>query len=243
MAEAKNFRLSVRIKEAERRLLYLFGYRLVRDIEYDFAYRNILNTNSEILDVGGCGSLFPLILAKKGHRVTVYDFRTYPEKHQNLKTIKGSFLDNQLSDRQFDYIILISCIEHIGLGSYNAPLYEDGDWAAVQEIKRTLKTNGKAILTFPFTKEHTIIEGFERWYDIDRTKWLFSDLYILKEEYWIPEVKLLGHWIRWRPGTLHEAQEALRCHESQGLACFVISINPPNSHDAYFCLCSQNKGV
>jgi len=244
MAEAKNNRISVRIKEIERRLFHLLNCRLSRDVEYDFAYRNIFRSNDKlrILDVGGCGSLLPLILAKKNFEVTVFDFRSYPEVLPNLKVYKGDFLQNKLPDSYFDFVILISCIEHIGFGSYKAPRYDDGDFRAICEIKRILSSNGRAIITFPFAKTHTIIDKFERWYDADRIKKLFTGMYILKEEYWIPELKRLGHWIRWKPGELKEAQNSVNTYNTQSIACFVVSINPPNTSKGCFQLYHLNEG-
>ena len=64
--------LKVRMREMARRILRLFGGRSSRDVEYDFAYRNVVGDCLRILDIGGCDSLLPLILAKQGHQVTVY---------------------------------------------------------------------------------------------------------------------------------------------------------------------------
>lgn len=234
-------RLKVRIREAERRFLRLFNFKSGRDVEYDFAHRNVFGDGVKILDVGGCESLLPLMLAKRGFEVTVYDFRRYTESHSNLTTIEGSFLENKLPDDSFDYVILISTIEHIGFGSYQAPCYGDGDMKAMAEVKRVLSPSGRAILTFPFTLEHTVLEGFERWYDVNRVRQLFQDMYILKEEHWVPELKALGRWIKWKPGTLREAQISFEHCGYQSVACYVVSLNPPNQSETFFHICDLNK--
>jgi len=144
--------LKVRMREAARRILRLLGGRSNRDLEYDFAYRNVAGMHLRILDVGGCDSLLPLVLAKAGHMVTVYDFRSYPEHDPNLSVIQGDFLYNDLAANSFDTVIMISTLEHIGLGGYGAPEYLDADFEVMKELRRILVDGGKAILTFPFNE-------------------------------------------------------------------------------------------
>ena len=154
-------RFKVRFREFQRRLVIFLGGRSERDVEYDFAYRNVVGKSLRILDIGGCDSLLPLVLAKAGHLVTVYDFRHYPEKHPNLTVIQGDFLKNNLPDKSFDVVIMVSTIEHIGFGSYGAPVYPDADFVVMKEVRRLLVDSGRAILTFPFNREEKIIPGFE----------------------------------------------------------------------------------
>ena len=121
----------VRIRELMRRAIRFFDWESNRDREYNFARRHIVGDGVKVLDVGCCDSLLPLYLAKKGFRMTAFDFRKYFEHHPNLSIIEGDFLQNNLSDNAFDYVVMISTIEHIGFGSYGAPFYEDGDLRAI----------------------------------------------------------------------------------------------------------------
>ncbi len=239
--ESKHSKLKARTRECARRYVRLFNCKSSRDVEYDFVYRNVFGDKVKILNIGGCDSLFPLMLAKRGFKVTVYDFRSYTESHPNLTSIEGDFLENTLPDDSFDCAIMISTIEHIGFGSYRAPQHKDGDMKAMSEVKRILSPNGRAILTFPFTQKHRLIEGFERWYDAERVKRLFQGMYILKEEHWVPEIKLFGHWIKWRPGTLKEAQTSFEIHNCQSVACYVVSLNPPDQSETSFHIYDLNK--
>jgi SAM-dependent methyltransferase len=240
-SENRQGRLEVRIKDCERRFFRLFGFKVGRDVEYDFAYRNIFGNGLKILDIGGADSLLSLTLAKRGFKVTVYDFRGNPESHPNLTCVEGDFLENKLPDNSFDYIILVSTIEHVGFGSYLAPHYEDGDMRTIAEVKRLLSENGRAILTFPFTGKHRVIEGFERWYDVDRVKQLFQGMYILKEEHWVPETKFLGHWVNWRPGTLLEAQTSIEKCNYQSVACYVVSPHLKDHPETFFNIYDFNE--
>ena len=147
--------LKVRLRETSRRILRLFGGRWIRDVEYDFAYRNIAGKELRILDIGGCDSLLPLTFAKAGHTVIVYDFRLYQERHPNLTVIQSNFLENQLPPCSFDAVVMVSTIEHIGLGGYGAPEMSDADFEVMRELHRILADGGRVILTFPFNERES----------------------------------------------------------------------------------------
>lgn len=221
-----SIKLIVRFRELERRSLRLLGGRSERDAEYDFAYRHVTGRGLHIIDIGGCDSLLPLILARKGHRVTVYDFRLYPEKHPNLAVIRGDFLRNNLPANSFDIVMLISTIEHIGMGAYGAPEYPEADVKVMEEVNRILKEDGRAILTVPFDAREKVIPGFEKWYTPDRLKRLFQGWYILDAEFWVAEKKLLGRWVKWRPARMREAAQASERCGIHGTACFCLSKHP-----------------
>ena len=218
--------LKVRLREGARRILRLLGWRSERDVEYDFAYRNVVGSGLTILDIGGCDSLLPIVLAKAGHRVTVYDFRRYPERHPNLTVIQGDFLNNHLESASIDLVILISTIEHIGLGGYGAPEYPDADFKVMKEIYRILTDEGKVIVTFPFNERERVIPQFERWYTLERVRRLFEDWYVVDVEFWIAERKLFGRWVKWKPATMREAAEAYDKIGVQGVACFCLTKAP-----------------
>jgi SAM-dependent methyltransferase len=195
-------------------------------VEYDFAYRNIAGKELRILDIGGCDSLLPLTFAKAGHTVIVYDFRLYPERHPNLTVIQSNFLENQLPPCSFDAIIMVSTIEHIGLGGYGAPERPDADFEVMRELRRILVDGGRVILTFPFNERERVIPRFERWHTAERLQRLFEGWFILDVEFWIAERNLLGRWVKWRPATMQEAARAYETLGVQGVACFVLSNRP-----------------
>jgi SAM-dependent methyltransferase len=214
--------LKARMREGTRRVLRLFGGRSNRDVEYDFAYRNVVGKWLRILDVGGCDSLLPIAFAKAGHMVTVYDFRPYPEHHPNLTVIQGDFLHNELSADSFDVAVMVSTLEHVGLGGYGAPECTDADFEIMKELRRILVDGGKAILTFPFNDRERIIPQFERWYTPGRLQRLFDGWFVLDVEFWVAEKKLFGRWVKWRPTTMQEAAQAYGKIGIQGVACFAL---------------------
>jgi 2-polyprenyl-3-methyl-5-hydroxy-6-metoxy-1,4-benzoquinol methylase len=222
-------RFQVRFKEFKRRTIHYLGGFQCRDIEYDFVYRHVFGEGVSVLDVGGCESLLALQFAKRGYSVTVQDFRKYPEKHPNLSTIQGDFLTNTLPNQSFDFVVMVSAIEHMGFGSYGAPIYKDGDFLAMEQIKRILKPSGRIVLTFPIANKEIIVTGFERWYDIKRLQHLFEGMYILAEEYYVPSTKVFGKIVKWLPASLEQisdTDDVIKRYGYQCNACLEISPVP-----------------
>ena len=192
----------------------IFGRHTSRSIEYNFAMRNIFS-KGELLDVGSTGSLFPLKLANNGYNVYAVDVRKYHEKHPNL-TVKNT----PFPDKFFDMITCISAIEHIGLSAYGDPKYEKGDRLAMKEFKRILKTNGRLILTTPFSGEYKIMSlknTYERIYNYEKLSCLFQGWLIKKEEYYIPK-----KWKYWIKTTREEAEKIYDIYQRSNLSCFVL---------------------
>lgn len=220
-------KLKARIRELLRRSVRVLDWQSNRDVEYSFARRQVVGAGARVLDVGGIGGVIHLNLARADMQVSVYDFREYPEKHPNITSIQGDFLKNDLPDDHFDYVMLISAIEHVGFGGYGDPEYDDGDFEAFAEVKRVLKPDGKIVITFPFAGEHRIIPGFERWYDIERVRRLFDGMEIIAEEYYMPRRKVLGRWIDWVSVSLEQIKRVYTDQGCQGCACYVVSPVPP----------------
>jgi SAM-dependent methyltransferase len=74
------------------------------------------------------------------------------EAHPKLRFVRGDITNSGFPGSFFDCIVANSVLEHIGLDSpdYHDPSHLDGDFLAMGEIKRILKTNGTLILTLPF---------------------------------------------------------------------------------------------
>jgi 2-polyprenyl-3-methyl-5-hydroxy-6-metoxy-1,4-benzoquinol methylase len=96
-----------------------------RYIEYPFVLNNI-ELRPNILDVGCSGSMLPLLLKSLGYEVHGIDIRDYLPKNKFMFT-KGSICSTNYDDNEFDTIIAISTIEHIGLERYGAKYSNDYD--------------------------------------------------------------------------------------------------------------------
>ena len=152
------------------RMLYKIGYykpflwdisQSERIVEYGWVSKNIDIEEGRVLDVGCCGTFFPLQLAGMGLEVWGLDKKECELKHKNFKFVKGNILDADLPRNSFDIITLISTVEHIGLR-------EDGDFKCMERLHELLKDNGNLIVTAPFGKPHTF-EGY-RVYDMQRIR-------------------------------------------------------------------------
>jgi len=105
-----------------------------------------------ILDVGSRWSALPLYLSSLGHRVVATDL--VPLR------IQGSGPEMCLADcrrppfrpETFDAIVLVSTLEHIGLGWYDEIHDSDDDLAVMRELRTLTRPGGILLLTVPFGK-------------------------------------------------------------------------------------------
>lgn len=117
--------------------------------EYPWAMgRARLAANSEVLDAGCGASIFPVYLAKLGHRVTGLDLNV-PQGLNRAHNVKVNYCKGELSelpfdDDSFDAIFCISVIEH--LGHQGAP-------AALAEMRRVLKPEGRLLITTDYYED------------------------------------------------------------------------------------------
>lgn len=146
-----------------------------RIVEQPFVHGALagLPTGSRILDVGGGESLVGLGLASLGHRVTVVEPAGYPYEHPNLAVVEQT-LDEVEVDEPVDAVILLSAIEHFGIGAYanNGELDADADLAAMKRVRDLLAPDGVVVLTTPFGP--AAVNELERTYDVDRLRSLFD---------------------------------------------------------------------
>jgi len=172
------------------------------------------------MDIGSVGSLLPLKLAQKGHKIFTVDTRQYHEKHPNITSINKDINSTDFRDNFFDEIVCVSVLEHIGMSAYGDPSYQDGDKLTVQKFNKILKISGKLLITMPFAGEYKILpwlDTYEKIYNYKSIMTLFKDWTLIKEEYYIPESQ--KNWIR----TNRESAE--KVHDSyprSNLACFIF---------------------
>ena len=146
-----------------------------RIVEQPFVHAALaaLPVGSRIVDVGGGESLVGLGLASLGHRVTVIEPAGYPYEHPNL-TVYERTLEEYEPDEPVDAVILLSAIEHFGIGAYanNGELDADADLAAMKVVRDLLAPDGVVVLTTPFGPG--AVNELERTYDLDRLRSLFD---------------------------------------------------------------------
>jgi hypothetical protein len=119
-------------------------------VEVPLVLRNLRPQETRVLDFGGFESLLPLSLAALGHHVTVLDQRPYPFSHPNLQALcRDIFGDLNGVQRDFDAVISISTIEHLGLGGYGDVRREDGDRVGVDRLWSLVRPGGRLLATVP----------------------------------------------------------------------------------------------
>lgn len=174
------------------RFLPYLGFDYCRLVEWQFILKNLAKKRPlKILDVGCCASLFIYELAHYGKTWGI-DTRPYGESlPKNIKFLQADVLKMPFVDNYFDCITLVSVIEHLGLGSYQAPHYRDGDFKAMKELKRVLKKGGQLFLTTVIANQHRV-NSLTRFYDEKRLNKLVKGFLVVKEKYYIFRKKWLA---------------------------------------------------
>jgi SAM-dependent methyltransferase len=128
-----------------------------------------LQAHTRILDIGCTGSILTPLVASLGYEVTgldlsrprILDVLGLP----NLAFHLGDARRMKFADCFFDAVLLVSTLEHIGIGGrYGSDEDSEGDKKAIKEIARTLKPKGLLILTVPFGR-HVVVRPYNRIYD------------------------------------------------------------------------------
>ena len=145
----------------------------VRCVEFPLVFQHLeLKPGGRLLDVGSGQSHFPLYVASRTDTTVVAldaSPRVLWQKDTEARFVRRGIVppgrlqvvvadarDTSLGDGEFDYISLISTIEHVE---------GDGDSVAIQEMARLLKPGGRIVLTVPYN------------YDCYRDFWVSDDTY------------------------------------------------------------------
>ena len=155
-----------------------------RIVEYAFVIRALQRAIADmrILDFGCGESLLPITLATMGAEVVGTDLLDYEFEHPNFSFRKGDFLEAEFPADHFDAVIAISSVEHVGLGSYGSPCYENGDVSVVREFRRILRPAGALLLTVPFGKRR--VDSNQRIYDSEQLAELLSEFSVAEREFY-----------------------------------------------------------
>jgi SAM-dependent methyltransferase len=130
----------------------------VRCIEFPLVFQHLaLKPGGRLLDVGSGMSHFPLYVASRTDTTVVAldaSRRVLWQKDTEARFVRRGIVasgrlhvviadvrDTSLRDGEFDYISLISTIEHVE---------GDGDSVAIQDLARLLKPGGRLVLTVPY---------------------------------------------------------------------------------------------
>ncbi len=137
-----------------------------------FAALGDLAPGTRVLDVGGAESTVALSLASLGYQVTVAEPQGYPFRHPNLSLHQGP-IESLVPEAPFEAVVLLSAIEHFGLGHYPGTTAPGGgpsegggaDMAAMARVAGLLAPGGRLVLTTPYGP--AAVNDVERTYDRD----------------------------------------------------------------------------
>ena len=170
----------------------MFGGRIVtneRIVEYPRILQ-WLKEGGKVLDIGCVSSRLPIQLASLGYEVHGLDTRPYGFTHPNFR-FHQSDLFKWKPEGKYDVILLVSVIEHFGLGGYGDLVLPDADKQAIDTVAGWLKDDGQLLVSLPFgtpgvTPKHRI-------YDRQRLNHVFGRFHRHREAYfyrkdgaWVP---------------------------------------------------------
>ena len=147
------------------------------------------------MDAPGVG--YQLHFQTFGHDVVGIDLRTFDYEHKDFKFSKINILD--LEEKDFDFVVSLSTIEHVGLGVYDKNVINDDLTKVLNKISSLLKTNGKFILTLPIGKPS--IDEFERSFSPDELKNLLGSAGFTLD---VEEYYSRKNQFYWKPTTIEE---------------------------------------
>jgi 2-polyprenyl-3-methyl-5-hydroxy-6-metoxy-1,4-benzoquinol methylase len=135
-----------------------------RIVEVPYALRALgaAPAGTRILDVGSAESTLAFSLACLGYDVTAVDPRGYPFEHPRLRVLAGGVEDLD-EGGDFDAVVCLSTIEHIGVEAYGQDAADRADLEAMRRLGEVTKPGGLLVLTTPFGRPETT--DSERRYD------------------------------------------------------------------------------
>ncbi len=140
-----------------------------RIMEVPFVMQSLgaVPASASIVDIGGSESTVAFSLASLGYPTTVIDPQGYPFTHPQLEVLLHP-LEELNPEREFDVAILLSAIEHFGIGHYKGGPEPDidADKKAMAIVNRSLRPDGFLVLTVPYGPAET--NDLERIYDRER---------------------------------------------------------------------------
>ncbi len=196
-----------------------------RDVEIPFVFNNLPEEKIKILDVACAYSQVLNILNEHGYNAYGIDLLPYDQEGLG-KFVYADARDIPFKDEWFDMITCISSLEHFGLVEtpYNTDATYDptAGIAAMNEMYRILKHEGKLILTLPygFSKNNDLLKWIKFFNReelrkiIDPNKWTIERVLISK--YVGDPSTRNGQWVptTWEEGEGIETFDKVICNIS-----------------------------
>ena len=107
--------------------------------------------NQEVAVMGSEYPWYESMVIEYGARPFTIEYRKITSDHPAIKAVQPH--EFEADPRQFDVAFSISSFEHDGLGRYGDPINPDGDFEAMQNMKRIVKPGGLMFLALPVGKD------------------------------------------------------------------------------------------
>jgi len=120
-----------------------------RILEHMFVHTRLPKPPAQVLDLGCAESVSSLEMASFGYDVTGVDLRELPLEHPSLRMVRADIAQLPFPDANFDVVVSLSTIEHVGLDWYGME-QKGTDFHVAAEVHRVLRPGGHFILTVPY---------------------------------------------------------------------------------------------
>ncbi len=144
-----------------------------RIVEHIFVHNRIPRPPAKVLDMGCAESTTAIELASLGFEVVGVDLRRLPLDHPNFTMVEANLGHLPFADGEFDIVVCLSTIEHVGLGWYTKD-DPTTDHTALREAVRVLRAGGTFLLTVPFGR--AAVTPVHRVYDLPQLEQLIAPL-------------------------------------------------------------------
>ena len=215
-------------------ILPLFPWKVAspRNKEYNWIIKNLKQLRKsqkikKLLDVGCSGSYLCYELLHQGFDVYGLDIEPYPHKKPTFKFYRADVRTSPFPDNNFDVIIAVSALEHVGLGAYGDPVYPNGDVNALGEIARILSPGGYLLVTVPYAHIYSVT--WQRIYDWKTLESLINGLFIIVKadfftvcgKFYAPSKDFFFGGKGWVSTTKEEAERASK-NGRRSVACLIL---------------------
>jgi SAM-dependent methyltransferase len=120
-----------------------------RILEHMFVHTRLPKPPAQVLDLGCSESVSALEMASFGFDVTGVDLRDLPLEHPSFRMVRADIAQLPFDAANFDVVVSLSTIEHVGLDWYGAE-QKGTDMHVAAEVQRVLRPGGLFLLTVPY---------------------------------------------------------------------------------------------